>query len=178
MQIELRLTTSTNQVVTCSVCSVDDAPCTGLQAKALCKYRLEQELQGFTVAFKSYQSAPGKPEEPLSDDAHVMTGAVLIFSSEVKLEPTVLEVLAKHRKMLKYLLEEEVLTVCSKYGAKLFGAASPPSTSRASNGQLRGSLVAVLAAVSAPMEVDDFAKGMDSACNCDRSGESRELQSC
>jgi len=144
------------------------APCMGVVAKALGKYKLEEQLPGLLVKFVSYQEAEGKPAQSLADDQPVLRGSILNFS--VNLD-TLLKQQRQHNMLLKGLYRGHVLTVISKYSARFLkpqvsevGDKAGVARFLASDPQKAAATAAALVAVGATMTAVDFAQGLDATC--------------
>jgi hypothetical protein len=143
-----------------------DAPCKGLAAKALGKYKLEEQT-GLSVKFLSYQAAPGQPEKQLADDDPVQRGAILNFSVNMD---TMLQQQRQHSQLLKGLYRERLQTVLAKYSARFCAAPVAQEDLRnrggvaaqfASAPQKSESAAAALACVGSQMTAAEFAQQLD-----------------
>ncbi|GAX84879.1 hypothetical protein CEUSTIGMA_g12300.t1 [Chlamydomonas eustigma] len=144
-----------------------DAPCTGLAAKALGKYKLEEET-GLFVKFFSYQESSKHPEVQLADDDLIQRGAILNFS--VKLD-SLLQDHKHHRNLIQGLYDSKLRSLISKYSARLIKPAITPSDiqnkgtlqSLYRNKQQALDVEAALVAAGSLMTAEVFGADLDSA---------------
>eukprot|EP00798_Chlamydomonas_sp_ICE-L_P017706 gene17706-24064_t len=145
-----------------------DAPCKGVVAKALGKYKLEETFGG-TVRFESYQAGPGERKQPLADDDPVNRGAILNFTIEMEL---VLQQQVKHNKMLSILMAPKLTDVVCLFGSRLLNPSKVVSavssgnkmaTCLASNPALHQAIAAGLSSLSAEETPEEVAAALDAA---------------
>jgi hypothetical protein len=143
-----------------------DAPCKGVMAKALGKYRLEEKFGG-TVVFDSYQEAPTKPKTRLDDDTPVIRGSILNFTVSMDV---ILRRQALHDKMISMLSEPMLQDLVSRWTARLLTRRvtmpTDPTTkfesAVASDPNLHARLSAALAYINTTITPEEVAIALDS----------------
>lgn len=146
-----------------------ESPCTGQDAKALGKYKLEEET-GMSVKFASYQEAHGRPEVQLANNDKVHRGAILNFA--VNLD-TLIQHQKHHTDLLRGIYDSKLRTLIAKYSSRLITKTHVASDDLRNRGTLVShfdssqqhtkAAETVLASVGSQMTAKDFAAGLDSA---------------
>lgn len=132
-----------------------DAPCKGVVAKALGKYKLE-DAYGATVTFESYQAGPGQPKQPLGDDDAVAPGAILNFTGDVEL---MLRKQSNHDKIIAWLSEPLLIEIICLFNASLLALSNTMSVT--ADAGLHQALTAALSALSAEFTAEEVAGALN-----------------